>query len=99
MRQISELIVRMAQENPRWGYTRIQGALANLHHRVGRRTIATVLKRGGMEPSPERGKRTPWQAATDCESGALRAKQYLIIDRDSKYSERFRGCSEKAARQ
>src|SRR5687768_7360347 len=34
MRQISELIVRMAQENPSWGYTRIQGALANLSHKV-----------------------------------------------------------------
>src|SRR6266852_6681125 len=30
MRAISELIVRMAPDNPRWGYTRIQGALANL---------------------------------------------------------------------
>ena len=30
MREISRLVVRMAQENPGWGYTRIQGALANL---------------------------------------------------------------------
>src|SRR5438876_4016638 len=44
---ISELIVCMAQDNPRWGYTRIQGALANLSHKVGRGTIANVLKRNG----------------------------------------------------
>jgi len=43
MRHISELIVRMAQENQGWGYTRIQGALANLDHKVGRGTIANVL--------------------------------------------------------
>src|SRR5438105_12783955 len=43
MREISELIARMAQENPGWGYTRIQGALANFNHRVGRGTIANVL--------------------------------------------------------
>ena len=50
MRHISELIVRMAQENSGWGYTRIQGALANLSHKVGRGTIANVLKRNGIEP-------------------------------------------------
>ena len=60
MREISELIARMARENPGWGYTRMQGALANLNHRVGRGTIANVLKRSGIEPLPERGKRTPW---------------------------------------
>src|SRR6185295_14360662 len=40
---IAELIVGMALENPRWGYTRIQGALYNLGHEVGRGTIANVL--------------------------------------------------------
>jgi hypothetical protein len=60
MREIAELIVRMAQENPSWGYTRIQGALANLRHKVGRGTVANVLKRNGIEPSPERSKRTTW---------------------------------------
>jgi hypothetical protein len=59
MRQLSELIVRMAQENRGWGYTRIQGALANLNHKVGRGTIANVLKRNGIEPAPERSRRTP----------------------------------------
>jgi len=57
---ITELIVRMALENPRWGYTRIQGALYNLGHEVGRGTIANVLKRQGIGPAPERGGRTPW---------------------------------------
>src|SRR5450631_1199940 len=60
MRHISELIVRMAHENPRWGYTRIQGALSNLNHKVGRGTIANVLKRNGIESSQDRGRRTPW---------------------------------------
>src|SRR4029078_5568041 len=51
MREISQLIVRMAQENPGWGYTRIQGALANLSHTVGRGTVSNVLKRNGIEPA------------------------------------------------
>jgi len=60
MREITQLIVRMAQDNPSWGYTRIQGALANLRHKVGRGTVANVLDRNGIEPAPERGKRTRW---------------------------------------
>src|ERR1700716_2498793 len=60
MREISNLIVRMAMENPKWGYTRIQGALANLQHTLGRGTVANVLKANGIEPAPERGKHTRW---------------------------------------
>ena len=44
--------------NPGWGYTRIQGALANLKHKVGRGTVANVLKRNGIEPAPARCRRT-----------------------------------------
>jgi putative transposase len=57
---IVELIVRMAVENPSWGYTRIQGALVNLGHEVGRGTIANALREQGIEPAPARGKRTSW---------------------------------------
>src|SRR5690349_3784584 len=60
IRIITELIVRMALENPRWGYTRIQGALYNLGHVVGRGTVANVLEREGIDPAPERGGRTSW---------------------------------------
>jgi transposase InsO family protein len=54
MHEISSLIVRMATENPAWGYTRIQGALKNLAHGVARSTIATVLKNHGLSPAPDR---------------------------------------------
>jgi hypothetical protein len=77
MRRISELIVRMAQENPGWGYTRIQGALGNLSHRVGRGTIANVLKRNGIEPSPERSKRTPWSTFLKTHWKVLAASDFL----------------------
>jgi len=125
--------------------------LANLDHKVGRGTIANVLKRNGIEPAPERSRRTPWSTflkahwkvlsasdfltvevwtarglvthyllfvisladrvvniagittrpdeswmlqiarnVTDAQSGGLHAKRYLIIDRDTKYSQQFR---------
>ena len=51
---IRRLVVRMATENPTSGYTRIQGALKNLGHRVARSTIATILKQQGVPPSGER---------------------------------------------
>ena len=46
--QIRQLVVRMAEENPTWGYTRIQGALKNLGHKVGRSTVARILKAQGL---------------------------------------------------
>ena len=55
------LVVRMARENRDWGYERIQGALSNLGHAVGRTTIADILRRHGIEPAPERTRKTPWK--------------------------------------
>ena len=47
---VRSLIRRMATENATWGYTRIQGALKNLGHRVGRSTIARILREQGIPP-------------------------------------------------
>ena len=49
--EIRRLVVRMALENPSWGYTRIQGALKNLGHSVARATVARILRRQGSPPS------------------------------------------------
>jgi hypothetical protein len=51
---VRALILRMASENDTWGYTRIQGAMKNLGHRVGRSTIARILKAHGIPPSRQR---------------------------------------------
>ena len=53
--EIATLVVRMARENPSWGYTRIQGALWNIGHEVGRNTIARILEGHGIGPAPRRG--------------------------------------------
>ena len=50
----------MASENRTWGYKRIQGALANLGHNVCKATIRRVLKSHGIEPAPERSRKTTW---------------------------------------
>jgi len=149
MIEIRELIVRMAEENPSWGYARIQGALKHLDRRVARSTIAKVLKEHGIHSSPDRpmswrtfvrshahlivaadffttevwtarglvtyftlfvievatrrvyiagtttNPNSEWMAQiarnlTDCEDGFLTGKRFLIIDRDAKFSPRFK---------
>jgi putative transposase len=59
--EIEAWAVRMAHENRDWGYSRIEGALSNLGHELGRTTIAEILKRNGIEPAPERKKKTTWK--------------------------------------
>jgi len=58
---VKELILKMARENRSWGYTRIQGALANLRHEVGRGTIAKILREAGIDPAPGRRKGMTWK--------------------------------------
>src|ERR1700675_2543719 len=80
MRHISELIVRMALDNSGWGYTRIQGALANLGHMVGRGTVANVLIRNGIEPAPERSTLTRWSTFLKAHWKMFAASDFLSVE-------------------
>jgi len=59
--KIEALVVRMAEENRDWGYRRIAGAMCNLGHALARSTIAQILERHGIEPAPERSRKTTWK--------------------------------------
>jgi putative transposase len=76
--EIRRLVVRMATENPTWGYTRIQGALKNVGHRVGRSTIARILKAHGLPPVPERP--TSWQTFLRAHWGAIAAADFFTTE-------------------
>ena len=60
MKEIRSHIVRMATDNPSWGYCRIKGALKHVGHSVARRTIAKTLREHGIMPTPDRP--TSWRS-------------------------------------
>jgi putative transposase len=76
--EIRRLVVRMAEENPTWGYTRIRGALKNLGHRVGRSTIARILKAHGIPPVPQRP--TSWQTFLRAHWGAIAGADFFTTE-------------------
>ena len=78
--QIQELILKLARENRSWGYTRIQGALANLHHEFGRGTIAKVMKAAGLEPSPQRRKGLTWKEFLKTHWQVLAATDFFTVE-------------------
>jgi putative transposase len=55
--EIEQLVVQMVEENTTWGYRRIQGALANLGHRIDKLTVRNILRRHHLEPAPQRRQR------------------------------------------
>ena len=80
LRAVRDLILRMAVENRTWGYTRIQGALQNLGHEIGRGTIAKVLKEGGVDPAPDRQKRTTWKEFLRAHWEVLAAADFFTVE-------------------
>ena len=149
--EVIELVLRMARENPGWGYVRIQGALANLGHLISNTCVAGILKAHGIDPAPDRKRQSTWKSflqahwdvmasvdfttievwtksglitvyllfvmelatrrvhfagstsnpdepwmlqvsrnLSDVADGFLREKKYLLMDRDTKFSETFR---------
>ena len=59
--EIERLVVRMARENPSWGYDRIAGAMSNLGYKVSDQTVGNVLKRHDIPPAPKRKQTTSWR--------------------------------------
>ena len=69
----------MAAENDSWGY-RIQGALANLGHTIAPNTVKNILKRHGIEPAPERRKRTSWHIFLKTHWELLAATDFFTVE-------------------
>jgi transposase-like protein len=78
--ELRELVIRMAEENRGWGYTRIRGAMANLGHEIGRGTIAEILKQAGLEPAPERGGKGRWSEFLRTHWEVLGATDFFTVE-------------------
>jgi len=70
----------MARQNRGWGYTRIQGALQNLGHEVGRGPIAKILKEAGIDPAPERQRQTTWKEFLRNHWDVLAATDFFTVE-------------------
>jgi len=77
---IRELVLRMARENRSWGYTRIQGALANLRHQLGRGTIANILRDAGLDPAPDRRKGITWKEFLRAHWSTMAATDFFTVE-------------------
>lgn len=77
---VRELVVRIALENPRWGYTRIVGALANVGRTVSRSSVKRILAGEGILPAPERGQRTPWSTFLRAHWEGIAAADFFTVE-------------------
>ena len=62
------------------GYTRIQGALSNLGHKVARGTVANVLQQEGIDPAPDRGPRSTWKQFLRAHWQLLAAGDFFTVE-------------------
>ena len=79
-KEIAALILKMALENPFWGYTSIKDRLHNLGHEVGRTTIANILLANGLEPAPKRCKKTSWTTFLKSHWEVLASIDFTTVD-------------------
>ena len=78
-RNTVELIVRLARENPRWGYLRIVGELKKLGVAVSKTSVATVLRRHRLPPAPRRSGPT-WSEFLRAQANSVLAADCFTVD-------------------
>ncbi len=73
------LIIRLARENPTWGYRRIHGELARLGIAIAASTIWTILKNAGIDPAPGRNSES-WTMFLRSQAAGIVACDFFCVD-------------------
>ena len=77
--EIRELVVRLARENPGWGYRRIQGELVGLGIKLAASTVWAILKEAGVEPAPRRLEAS-WAEFLRQQAASILECDFLTVD-------------------
>jgi putative transposase len=76
---VRELVLRLARENPSWGYRRIQGELVGLGVKLAASTVWSILKEDGIEPAPKR-MQTSWAEFLRRQAASILECDFLTVD-------------------
>ena len=77
---IVDLVLRFAQENPSWGFDRIQGSLANVGYYISDTTVGNILRAHGVEPAPDRQLTGSWSTFLKSHWDVLAAIDFTTIE-------------------
>ena len=76
-----DLVLRLAQENPRWGYQRIVGEARKIGVRVSASSVRSILRRNGLGPAPTRGTNGPsWVEFLKAQAAGTVAIDFFHVD-------------------
>jgi len=79
-KEVENLILHLARENPRWGYGKIQGELVKLSFKVSQSTVRNILDRHGIFPAPVRNGSIGWRKLMDHYKEQILACDFFTVE-------------------